>query len=96
MALKDIPQRKGLAEIVREEINNSALKQFEHQPDSISIYLPKFSGFIKYEVIHISESLMGDNVYLDVKDRNYLTIAKTIRDKIQSYGGHVIMEYKEK
>jgi hypothetical protein len=96
MVLKDIPQRKELAEIVREEINNSALKQFERQKDSISIYLLKFFGFIKYEVIHVSESIMGDNVYLNVKDRNYLTIAKSIKDKIESYGQHVEIESKEK
>lgn len=108
---KQEPQ-KSLAEIVSEELKDSPFKSSLEgvepgKEGSISICrrrfsrlpLPHFlknSGLMKARVMYLYESIMRANVYIDLKDRRYLELARSIGERFKGYGRTAEISYKNK
>ncbi len=108
---KQEPQ-KSLVEIVSEELKDSPFKDSlegaePSKEGSVSIYrqrlrrlpLPHFLKnfkLMKAKVMYIYESTMMANVYIDLRDRRYLELARSIGEKIKGYGKITEISYKNK
>jgi len=108
---KQEPQ-KSLAEIVSEELKDSPFKDSiegaePSKEGSVSIYRQRFSRLplphflknsklMKAEVMYVYESIMRTDVYIELRDRRYLELARSIGERIKGYGKTAEIKYKNK